>query len=214
MKGNKGILIIIILSLIGVIICYPYLPDKVPIHWNINWEVDGWGDRWTILFLAFLPLVLYFFYTAMPYLDPKRENYKKFGKTYSIIRYVIIIFLVFMNWITLLTALNYNINIKIISSVGLGIMCILFGNYLPLVRRNFFLGIKNPWTLTNDVVWKKTHRVGGYYFVLFGILCLPMAFVQKTAYNKMVFGMMLLGVVAINIYSYLLYRKEKERKEK
>ena len=91
-------------------------------------------------------------------------------------------------------------------NLGMSVLFIFLGNYMGKLRRNFWMGIRTPWTLTSDVVWERTHRVGGWLFVAIGLLGIPFSFVPQLR----IFGMLVLIVLAaifLTIYSYLCYRQ-------
>lgn len=209
MKINKWLILIILLSAIGTIFVYQQLPSMVPGHWNLNGEVDRYNSKEFVFFTALLPLGLYILMVFLPNLDPKKSSYLKHEKAYAMVQTSIIIFLVAIHWLTIIIALGYDVNIGRVIRVGLGLLFVIMGNYMSQIRHNYFFGIKNPWTLASEEVWTKTHRLGGYGFVLSGIIAFLSAFLQDPA----AFKMMMIGIfgplIGVNIYSYLLYQKVK-----
>jgi len=110
MKKSKLALILSILSLLGTCVAYFYLPDIIPIHWNIKGEVDNTGPKYMALILGALPLVIYLLMVILPKIDPKRENYKKHSRAYSIYYFYTILLLIIVNWITILAALGIDVD--------------------------------------------------------------------------------------------------------
>lgn len=206
-RGRQILWIISSISFIGIACSYFFLPDQIPIHWNANWKIDGWADRNYIFLIGLFPMFTIIMFKYLPKFDPRRDNYKKHEKAYNILEIATVVLMIMLNWITVAAALEINVNVKLILSATIGITFIIIGNYMPTLKSNYFFGIKNPWTLSDDVVWRKTHKAGGYVFAVSGVLLLMMAFLQSSILNNITFGIIILGVVGINIYSYLVFHK-------
>lgn len=202
--------IISILSFIGICFSYRYLPSKIPTHWNASWEIDKLSDKKYIFVIGLFPILSIVLFDILPKIDPKRENYKRQGKVYQIMTATIVFLMIILDWITVAAALQLNLRIEEILPISMGIIFVVMGNYMPLLKSNFFVGIKNPWTLTNDDVWRKTHKVGGYVFVISGILMIIMAFIQNTSFNMIGISVLIIGLLLVNVYSYILFRKTQE----
>lgn len=209
MKNNKLLLLIILISIIGTIFVYNYLPDKIPQHWNIKGEVDRWGDRNSVFITALIPIALYLLLILVPKIDPKRNSYSKHKKAYSIFRVLIILFLIGIHWATILYSLGYKVNIKIITLTSIGILFIVLGNYMSQIRHNYMFGIRTPWTLANEEVWRKTHRLGGFIFICLGILSITVSLLDTIYGFTIFFASVILSVIWLFIYSYLQYKKIK-----
>ncbi len=203
-KGQIILWIITLVSFAGIVAVYHKLPDRVPIHWNSSWEVDGTASKNKMFLIGAVPALVNGLFYLLPIIDPRRKNYD--AKTYGLMRAVIVLMFVFLSWATVVTALDLGINDKFLLSVIIGIAFIAMGNYLPKVKSNFFVGIKNPWALSDPTIWRKTHKVGGYFFFIIGLLMLPMGVIDTTLYSNIVIGLLLIGILAVNIYSYILYR--------
>ena len=89
----------------------------------------------------------------------------------------------------------------------MGIMFILLGNYMPRIRPNYTFGIRTPWTPASETVWKKTHRVGGYVFVLSGVIIVVCSFFRGWA-ALIGIGVLLAGTIVSSVYSWLVFREE------
>jgi len=170
--------------------------------------VDGYSHKAVAaIIMPALPLLIYLFMTVIPKLDPKRENYEKFASTYEKIRLAIVIILGVFTFIPLLSALGYSVNVSLLMRITIPILFMIIGNYLGKIRFNYFTGLRVPWTLANEEVWNKTHRLGGKLIVLGGFIGLLSVFFPP------VFGFILLitaifvPLVITIVYSYLSYRK-------
>lgn len=209
-KINRLTLILAIISLILTAIIYPSLPDVIPQHFGPNGEVDRYGPRYMVFIMGIMPIGIYFFMDITRKIDPKKESYKKHEKAYSAIKLSTTIFFIIMNWAMIFISLGYNLRINVVVSLSIGIMFIIMGNYMTQIRDNYFMGIKNPWTLSDSTVWKKTHRVGGYTFMLLGVICILSGLVSiyKPEISFVVFvSIAIIWTIGINIYSYVLYKK-------
>jgi uncharacterized membrane protein len=209
-KLKHVIWIISILSFLGIIACYPYLPAQIPIHWNYKWEVDGVADKNKIFILGLMPFIMAIFLDLLPKFDPKRENYEKHARAYYKLKYVIVLLFICIDWITVLTALKPNIHMNLVLPIIMGILFIFIGNYLPKMKSNFFVGIKNPWTISDEVVWRKTHKAGGYLFVILGLLMIFMGILNNEIVDKIIVTLTIASLIGINIYSYIIYRNLKQ----
>jgi uncharacterized membrane protein len=206
LKKDWALILLILLGFILGIYFYPSLPDRVPIHWNIHGEVNGYCSR---MFGAFgIPLMnlgIYLLYAALPYIDPKRKNYENFKPTYQFFKYIIIIFLVCLHMITLLYSTGVKVNISMFIQIAMSLLFILMGNAMGRVKHNYFMGIRTPWTLANEEVWKKTHRLAAPLWVAGGILNLILSLLGAGFYGFIVI------IIAISIiptiYSYIVYQK-------
>lgn len=207
--------LIIILILVGFALgayLYPSLPERVPIHWNANGQINGYGSK---LFGAFgIPLItlgLYIMFLLLPYIDPKGKNYAGFTSTYQFLKYLIIVFSLGMEAITLLIATGVVVNRPIIIHIMVSLLFIFLGNVMGRFKHNYFVGIKTPWTLASEEVWRKTHRLAAPLWVIGGILSLLLSFVGSIL-NGTVF-IVILAVITIVpvVYSYFIYRKLRDK---
>lgn len=211
MKIHHIIWILIILSIAGTVFIYPMLPEQIPMHWNAAGEVDRMGDKIEAFITAALPLFIAALLYYLPKLDPKRESYQKHKKAYTITSNVVLLFLIGLHWVSMSVALGYSLKINLFVGLGVGLLFIVLGNYMGQIRHNYTFGIRTPWTLANETVWKKTHRLGSWVFIISGILLM----IAGIAANAIIFGVMvavlIIGVMGLFVYSYMEYRKLEPR---
>jgi len=203
-------LLIIAAALAASAVVYPELPERVPTHWNLKGEVDGWSQRAWGAWL--MPVVIAFVWALMrwlPAIDPRRKNYEKFGSTFEGIMLSVMVFMLILHGITLAAGLGYPVAMERVAPVATGLLFIVIGNLLPRARSNWFVGIRTPWTLSSDRVWEKTHRVGGRLFVLGGILISLSALLVTTWSHWVVLAVVSVCSVGAVVYSYFEWRKEK-----
>jgi len=206
-KIRKGMIILILISIIATIFIYTSLPGKIPIHWNVKGEIDAYRSKSFIWFTALLPLVIYLLMIYIPEIDPKRESYKKHKKAYEILINILVPFFIMIHWIAIFSALGYPVSIARIIPIGIGILFLVIGNYMGQIRPNYTFGIKLPWTLADETVWKKTHRVGSITFILSGLIFIIAGIINKSYSFIMAILTIFVALIYIAIYSYLEYKK-------
>lgn len=182
------------------------LPDRVPMHWNFAGEADGFTNRtWGLLTVPLMSIGLLLLFWYLPKLDPKREKYKQFRESWEELQTYFMIFMVYTYAISLYAAVA-KIDVGAWVMGGIGLLFVLLGNLLGKIRQNYFVGIKVPWTLNNEEVWNKTHRVGGWCFVLAGLIMMVNAGMKFMV--GWVFGVaMVVCLVVPIVYSYVIYRR-------
>ncbi|HEX3025838.1 MAG TPA: SdpI family protein [Clostridia bacterium] len=212
LKQDWYVLIIILAGFIIGAVFYPRLPERVPIHWDMSGNVNGYGSKMTAAFL--LPLInlgVYLLMLVSPKIDPRAKNYEKFKGSYQIIKCIPIAILMIAQISSLLFAVGFKVNIAMVSQIALSLMFIIIGNVMGRFRHNYFVGIRTPWTLANEEVWRKTHRFSGPVWVLGGLadLVLTLAAVR---YQTIGFVIILAVMVIVPVvYSYLVFRRINSR---
>ncbi len=210
-KSELPSIIVVMATVLASFYFYAHFPERVPTHWNVVGEVDGWGTRWQGAFIIPIMLVvMYVFFLFLPMLDPKKERYTQFAKTYHIFKNMILVVLGLIYFIASLNGVGYNIPIQYTVPVIIGLLFIVMGNYMGKLKRNWFIGVRTPWTLSSEEVWNKTHRVSGYLFILAGLGIIITPMLPKTLGFWLFGTMMVLIIFGTLGYSYFLYLKEKK----
>lgn len=206
-------LVILLVPILMGIYAYQDLPDQLAIHFGPNGEPDGYQSKQT-----FFPVYVLLSAIVMGVLplarkiDPKKENYAKFAKAYSMIQVLVALIL----GGTFSHLLLYNLGIDtvgadVFAKALLGLAWLVIGNYLPQLRSNYFMGIRTPWTLAHPEVWRKTHRMSGPIWVIAGGLMILSAFLPMGRGSSWpVLSLILFSVIVPIGYSYLAYRKWEE----
>jgi len=191
---------------------YPQLPPTVATHWNVRGEADGFSSR--LVAVSIMPLVILGMtglFNVLPRLDPRRANYGKFIGTYWLIANAVILFILIGHGMIVATGLGYPVKIGRTMPIGVGLLFIVLGNYLTRVEPNWFVGIRTPWTLSSDTVWRKTHRTGGWLMVLGGAAIAACAFFPPAAFLPLFIAAILLMAVIPIVQSYILWKREQGR---
>lgn len=189
---------------------YANWPDKVVTHWNFYGQPDAYGPKaFMAFFFPALLLGMYLLFLILPYFDPKRDRYQEFAKTYHIFRVMIMLIFFAVYVISGLYNLGYNINIAYTISFLIGAMMIVLGNYMSKIKFNWFMGIRTPWTMSSENVWNKTHRVGGWFFIIFGLALIITPYLPPLAGFIVFVSGVLLVTVGSMVYSYIVFRQEK-----
>lgn len=183
------------------------MPDTVPVHWNQNWEVDGYGSRYMYFILIFIPVAVYYGMTLTKKIDPKKSNIEKRKKTYRLLQCGLTIFFLVLVAFFEYMIFNPGQDGQQFILLLMAILLIGMGNYLPKVPQNYFFGVKTPWTLASEYVWNRTHKISGYAFVILGLIIMLCAFIQfQYGYMVLMVGVILITVI-IYVYSYYLFKQ-------
>ncbi len=190
---------------------FPVLPATVPTHWDAAGEIDSYGPAWmgAFLFPAVMAFVLLLF-VVVPKIAVFKENLKAFEKQYWLLGFALQLFFLVFYGVTLLPNFNVKFNFSLLFTLPLAFLFIALGLLMPSFKRNFFVGIRTPWTLASDAVWEKTHRLGGKLFVVSGILALLLAFFPGFSV-LLAIGPILAAATIVVVYSLLLFRKMGKR---
>lgn len=208
MKKHLFAIILILTTCLAWAISWPYLPDTIATHWS-GGTADGFSSKLSAMMsVAGIMIGLYIFLNVVPKIDPKKENYKKFPKGLMMINNALLVLLFIGNMAVITTGLGYNIFLHRVPELLVGILFLVIGNYLPQCKPNFFVGMRNPWTLSSEEVWRKTHRFSGKVFVALGLLMIVSIALPANLRSYMMLAMILIAVVLTNLYSYILYKKE------
>lgn len=202
------IITMLILSFLTALVLYPIMPDPMPSHWNAQGEVDGYMSKfWGLFLMPLVTLGIVLLFLAIPRIDPLKANIALFIDSYNIMMVAFVVYMFYIYTLTLLAALGYGFNMTFMLLPAIGILTIIIGYLIGKAKRNFFVGIRTPWTLSSDTVWAKTHQLGKWMFIGAGIVCIPCAFLGEAAFWIMMITMMAAAFLPI-VYSYILWKRE------
>jgi uncharacterized membrane protein len=179
-------------------------------HWDINDQVDGYVPKfWGVFLMPLVTLGMFLLFLVVPSIDPLKANIAKFRETFNTFIALIIAFMIYMHGLTLAWSLGYQ-GFKLSMAVlpFMGVLFIFMGYLMKRAKRNWFIGIRTPWTLSSDRVWDETHRLGSILFTASGVLAIiGSLFGGMTAFWLM-FAPLMGSALFLVVYSYVLYRRE------
>jgi immunity protein, SdpI family len=203
-----GILVAAVTAAISVW-AYPRLPPTVATHWGLDGTPDGYSSR--LMAVSIMPLVLVcmtVIFNVLPKVDPRRENYARFLSSYWLIANAVIVFLLVAHAMIIASGLGFDVKIDRLMPLGVGLLFVFLGNYLTRVEPNWFIGIRTPWTLSSDSVWRRTHRTGGWLMVIGGLILAASAFVPRPAFLVLFVATIVIVAVIPIVQSYVLWKRE------
>ncbi|HEX8946117.1 MAG TPA: SdpI family protein [Gemmatimonadaceae bacterium] len=204
--------VLIAVTAIVSAVAYPRLPETVPSHWNLRGQVNAWQSRGqAALLMPVLMLVLWGVMRGLPAIDPRRANYAKFQPTYDFMIGAVLTLVALIHLAVLGFALGLPISIHRVAPIALGLVLIAIGNQLPRARSNWWFGIRTPWTLSNERVWERTQRVGGYLMTVAGGVVIVSALVAGSMALFVIIACVAAFALGSTIYSYFAWRQETSR---
>jgi uncharacterized membrane protein len=191
---------------------YPRLPESIPTHWDLRGNVDDYTSRdWAAWLMPAILSVVAFVMPRLPALDPRRANYDKFRGSYDLVVNAIVTIIALLHVAMLGVGAGWPIAMGRVTPLLIGALFVVIGNVMPRARPNWLFGIRTPWTLTNDRVWERTHRLGGVLFVIAGLLLGVAAFVMPASAIPIVIGGVIIAAIVPVVYSYFAWRQETTR---
>lgn len=205
-RANVLSLGFVVASFVMAAALYSRLPEMVPTHWNAQGEVDGYMPKpWGALGPPVLTAGIYLLLLVLPRISPKGYGIARFQGVYDLMQSAIVAFLFLMTGLMLLAGIGVSVPVPRVVSVAIGLLFVVLGNFMGKFTKNFFCGIRTPWTLASDEVWLRTHRLGGRLFVLAGLVCVASGLFDAGPI-PLVASIAVAAAVPI-FYSYVLYRR-------
>jgi uncharacterized membrane protein len=209
-KKEIPFLLIAVLPFIYLAFIWNNLPEKVPMHWNGSGEIDRYGDKKELVLMLFLLTgITYFVFLVIPKIDPK-QKLQNMGNKLNNLRLILGVFMS-----ALAIGIVYSTQQKSSNPgflfVIIGLLFTFLGNYFKTIKPNYFIGIRTPWTLEKEEVWKKTHELGGKLWFVGGLL-MAMTFVLPNTLQFYTFmGITAVITIVPIVYSYLEFKKTKNQ---
>ncbi len=202
------VLILVAVALSGAV--YSRMPERVASHWGVNDQVNGTMPRfWGAFLMPMIALAMLALFLVIPGIDPLKANIAAFRSTFNAFITAIIVFLLYLHVLTVIWNLGYHgFRMSMALLPAMGLLFILVGILIRQAKRNFFIGIRTPWTLSSDRVWAQTHRVGAWLFILCGVIAFFGAFASGPTAFLLVIVPVLAATLFLTVYSWWLYREE------
>lgn len=209
-KKEIPFLAIALIPFVYLIYIWNRLPEKVPMHWNGAGEIDRYGDKKELVAMLFMLVgITYIIFLVIPYIDPK-QKLQNMGNKLNNLRLILALFMSALA-IYILYSVQQKTSNPILIFPLVGLLFAFLGNYFKTIKPNYFIGIRTPWTLENEEVWKKTHLMGGKLWFVGGLL-MALTFVLPNEIQIYTF-LAIAAVITIVpiVYSYLEFKKIKNQ---
>lgn len=210
LKSELPIIAIVLLPFIYLAFIWNNLPAEVPIHWNMDGEIDGYANKAMLITIPILlPLLVYVMFLVIPRIDPKNRLNQMGGKLQNI-KVLLTIFMSVLALFIIYSSKNQSLTNPNLPILGLGILFSIIGNYFKTIKPNYFFGIRTPWTLESETVWKETHKIAGKIWLAGGLAIVLASLILEKRTNVTVF-LIITGIITLIpvIYSYIKFSKEK-----
>ncbi len=200
-------LVLIAIAAAAGLILSPQFPDPMPSHWNAAGEIDGYMPKfWGIWLMPLMTLGITLLLAFIPAIDPLKANVDKFRGFYNFFIVGFVIYMTYIYALTLAAALGISFNMSFMMLPAIGLLFIALSFLIKNAKRNFFIGIRTPWTLSSDEVWDQTHALGAQSFRIGGLLAMISILFGEYGIWLFLAACLLAAFVPV-VYSYILWRK-------
>lgn len=208
LKKEIPLIIIVLIPFVYLAYIWSGLPETVPTHWNYKGEIDGWGKKSSLILITFLlPALTYIIFTVVPFIDPKKKI-KGMGNKFYNLKFLMTVFMSALAMFILYSVKEQSITNPAFIILAIGILYIILGNYMRTIKTNYFIGIRTPWTLENETVWKKTHALAGKLWFSGGLAIILSSLLTNKNFNGIFFITITIIISVIPlVYSYLEFKK-------
>jgi uncharacterized membrane protein len=198
--------LLVVTAFFAVTVQYASLPDPMPTHWNAAGQVNGWMPKfWGAYLFPLIMAAMWVLFLVLPKISPRGFEMEPFLRAWGVLKVTILLLMAYIGVLVLRAARHGGELSQTAIFVAMGILFAVIGNVLGKVTRNFFVGIRTPWTLASEEVWYRTHRLAGKLFVAAGLFIAVAAFLHMTLWPLFV-ALGIAGLVPV-VYSYVIYRK-------
>jgi uncharacterized membrane protein len=195
-KNELPLIAIVLIPFLYLGYIWSGLPEQIPMHWNASGAIDQYGNKYSALLIPFLlPVLTYGIFLIVPLIDPKKKingqdlKFRQFKFTITLLMSVLAL--------VILYAINHpDFKINNIAFFLVGFLFIAFGNFFSTIKPNYFIGIRTPWTLQNEQVWKSTHRVASKWWFGGGALLIVLSVTGLMNQNDIIMPIVI-GILVI-----------------
>ncbi|MCG5253320.1 SdpI family protein [Brevibacillus agri] len=204
MKISRLTILCFLASVVMAVICYPSMPDTMAVHWGINGEPDGFAPK--LVGVAFVPIMMVVLFLASRY---REQSYQKFASSKDAIMHTLMVALLVIHGLIIGYGYGYMVNMATAATLILGVLFITMGNFMPRFRHNYMIGIRTPWTLASEEVWKKTHQLGSRVFFIGGLLIVLTSFLPAPL-HFIVLLFLIVATILVTMGSSYYYAKRRK----
>lgn len=204
------VIALVAIAVIAGVILWNQLPDQMASHWNVKDQADDYMPKfWGVFLMPIISLGMLALFLVIPNIDPLKANIAEFRNIFNLFILLIVVFMLYVHGLTLAWNMgNQSFKMSAAMLPFLGVLFIFIGYMLRQAKRNFFIGIRTPWTLSSDTVWNKTHQLGSVLFMVSGAFAFIGSFLGGMLAFWLLFVPLMCSVVFLILYSYILYRNE------
>jgi uncharacterized membrane protein len=207
-------LFLVVVTFILGLLFYPSLPAKVVSHWGLAGEPDGYMTKfWGAFFLPILSLFLWAIFLVVPRIDPLKKNIDHFRPSFNRFIVTLFVFFIYLYLLTLYWNIGWQFNFNHAILPAFALLFWEVGTLVGKAERNWSIGIRTPWTMSNEQVWQKTHRLGGQVYHLLAIVSLFGLFFPPTFFLGTII-LLVLASLGLVVYSYFCWRAEQHKNKK
>lgn len=212
MKKDLPLLLIVVLPFIYISYIWGDLPEKVPLHWNSQMEVDRYGDKQEILPIIFsLILMTYLIFLVIPLIDPKNKLNGMGGK-FQKIKFLVTTLMSLLSLFIIYSIKEQSVFNPNFIILAVGVLYLVLGNYFKTIKPNYFIGLRTPWTLEDENVWNKTHALGGQMWFVGGIIVVISSLTLELKMNLNLFFIISAFIFIVPlVYSFFIFKKVKNK---
>jgi uncharacterized membrane protein len=199
---------LVVVGVAATAIAWPHLPERIPLHWNAHGHLDGYGPRWMLLVLGpGLMAAEICIFALLPVFSPRSFETDSFRNTYQLFAIASVVLAGYIQAVVLAVAVTGNGDIVSPALLsGVSLLLVFIGNLMGKVRRNFFIGIRTPWTLASERVWYATHRLAGKTMVATGLVSIAAAVWGGLPGIALWLALIGTGVLVPIVFSFIHYR--------
>jgi uncharacterized membrane protein len=204
------VLVLIVGATVAGLLLWNQLPEQMASHWNANDQVNGYTSKfWGVFMVPLMTLGISLLFLVIPVIDPLKANIAKFRGIFNLFILFVVGFMVYLHALTLSWNLGYSgFGMSRAMLPAMGLLFILLGYLMRQSKRNWFIGIRTPWTLSSDYVWDKTHQLGAILFMASGALAFIGGFFGGMTAFWLFFVPLMGSAIFLVVYSYVLYQRE------
>jgi uncharacterized membrane protein len=202
-------LLLVVAAVAASIFYYPKLPETMTTHWSASGEPNGFSSRlWGAWLFPLIMAAMWLILRAIPHIDPRKANYEKFSGMYDALIILILAFMLAMHIVLLMAATGVPIRMERVVMPSVGVFIAIMGILIPKAHPNWFVGIRTPWTLTSDLSWERTHKLGGTLFVILGVLMVASSFLAPEIAIWILVAAALGITIFLFAYSYQVWKED------
>jgi uncharacterized membrane protein len=194
---------------------WPQIPDgaSIPVHWNADGAADGYGPKWLgLLGIPVVALGIVALLAVLPRIEPRRRNLERSSTAYLATGIAVVGFLGALHLFAVLAAIGNDVDITAVALIGTGVLFLVIGNFMGKTRSSWFFGIRTPWTLSSELSWTRTHRMGRWVFLVAGAaIIVTTVWLGGIAAVWVMLATLGVGITATFAYSYLVWRDDPAR---